>query len=286
MGSSYHIAAILASLFRYPRLSRALGKKRIFQTAAVILMLGCLSKLVLYRPGPPWPQLIVIAPNGLSNSGMALMAAAMLGDIADLDEWQTGLRREAVFSSVLSWADKAGTSFGALPGGYVLVWIGFNAKLGAQAPGTLEAMKFNYFLAPFLGALFAAWIIQRYALTEQRVSEIKAGLAQHRIVARPHAETARGLLRRRHAALRGDRRLLGARHPLHPSRCDQRGRRPSSRPAPSCSRSSEPGSRPPPYKPSAGTPLRLCRSPADTAQSSASSHSARLAAAPSSACAT
>jgi glycoside/pentoside/hexuronide:cation symporter, GPH family len=180
VGSSYHVTAILASLFLYPWLSRRFGKKRVFQIAAGILMLGCLSKLVLYQPGQPWLQLIVIGANGLSASGITLMATAMLGDIADLDEWSTGLRREAVFWSMLTWFDKAGMSLGALLGGYALVWMGFNAKLGAQSATTLEVMKFSYFLFPFLGALLAAWIIQRYNLSERRAYEIKAELSQRR----------------------------------------------------------------------------------------------------------
>lgn len=180
VGSSYHVAAIFASLLLYPWLTRRLGKKRVFQVAAGVLMAGCASKLFLYQPGQPWLQLIVIGANGLSSSGMTLMAAAMLGDIADYDEWQTGLRREGLFASVLSWFDKAGMSFGALLGGFVLVWIGFDAKRGAQSLHTLALMKYSYFLVPFLGALVALWIIRRYDLTEGRAVEIKDELTRRR----------------------------------------------------------------------------------------------------------
>jgi GPH family glycoside/pentoside/hexuronide:cation symporter len=175
------VAAILGSLLLYPWLTRRLGKKRVFQLAAAVLAAGCLSKLFLYQPGQPWLQLIVIGANGLSSSGMSLMAAAMLGDIADYDEWKTGLRREALFASVLSWFDKAGMSFGALLGGFVLVWIGFDAKHGAQPAHTLELMKFSYFLAPFLGALIALLVIRRYALDEAGAYAIKTELSARRL---------------------------------------------------------------------------------------------------------
>jgi len=191
VGSAYHVAAILASLALYPWLTKRLGKKRVFQLAAGVLMLGCLSKLVLYQPGQPWLQLLVTGANGLSSSGMALMAGAMLGDIADYDEWQTGLRREGLFASVLSWFDKAGMSFGALLGGFVLVWIGFNAKLGAQTPRTLELMKFSYFLAPFIGALIALFLIKRYELSEAKSYEIKQALALRRATQKPAAAQTR-----------------------------------------------------------------------------------------------
>ena len=187
VGSSYHVAAIIGSLFLYPWLTRRLGKKRVFQLAAGVLMAGCLSKLFLYQPGQPWLQFFVVGANGLSSSGMGLMAGAMLGDIADYDEWQTGFRREAMFSAVLSWFDKAGMSFGALLGGFVLNAIGFNAKLGAQSAHTLGLMKFSYFFAPFVGALIALLLIRRYELDESRAYAIKADLTARRAAARPTA---------------------------------------------------------------------------------------------------
>jgi GPH family glycoside/pentoside/hexuronide:cation symporter len=180
VGSSYHVAAIIGSLVLYPALARRYGKKAVFQVACGVLMLGCLSKLFLYHPGQPWFQLVIAGSNGLSASGISLMAAAMLGDIADFDEYQTGMRREASFASVFSWFDKAGTSFGSLLGGFVLVWIGFNAKQGAQSAHTLELMKFSYFLMPFLGALLAAIVMSRYSLDEAKVYAIKDELARRR----------------------------------------------------------------------------------------------------------
>ncbi len=180
VGSSYHVAAIFGSLLLYPWLTRRLGKKRVFQLAAAVLMAGCLSKLFLYQPGRPWLQFYVVIANGLSASGMGLIAGAMLGDIADYDEWQTGFRREALFSAVLSWFDKAGMAVGALLGSRLLNWIGFDAKLGAQSAHTLELMKFSYFLAPFLGALIALLLIRRYPLDESRAYSIKADLTARR----------------------------------------------------------------------------------------------------------
>lgn len=185
VGSSYHVTAILGSLFLYPRLARRLGKKRVFQIAAGVLMVGCVSKLFLYQPGRPWLQLFIVAANGLSASGIGLMASAMLGDIADADEWRHGCRREALFASLLSWFDKAGMSFGALLGGFVLVGIGFDAKLGAQSPHTLALMKFAYFLLPFLGALVALLVMRRYSLGEADAYRIKAELAQRRAASAP-----------------------------------------------------------------------------------------------------
>ena len=133
----------------------------------------------------PWLQFIVLITNGAANAGFALLANAMLGDVADLDEWRTGLRREALFTSLLSWFEKAGNSIGSLVAGFVLVWIGFNAKFGAQTPETLRLMQLAYFAMPTSGALLALWLIHRYDLTEAKAYEIKDALVSRRAAALP-----------------------------------------------------------------------------------------------------
>jgi GPH family glycoside/pentoside/hexuronide:cation symporter len=180
IGTSYHVAAITGSIFFYPWLNRRLGKRRVFQLAAGVLAVGCLSKLFLYIPGHPWLQIIIISANGFSSAGVLLIGIAMLGDIADLDEWETGNRREGLFASVLSWFDKAGMSFGALLGGFILNAIGFNAHVSVQSPHTLALMKFSYFCAPFVGAIVALFLMNKYSLTERRAYEIKEALAERR----------------------------------------------------------------------------------------------------------
>src|SRR6185312_3031552 len=58
LGSGFHVAAILTSIFLYPPLARRFGKKRTLQIAIGILIVGCASKLVVYHPGHPWLQFI------------------------------------------------------------------------------------------------------------------------------------------------------------------------------------------------------------------------------------
>lgn len=177
LGSSYMISAIISSALIYPRLARRFGKKRTFQIAACVLMVGCLCKLVIYHPGMPWLQLIVLSANGAANAGIGLMGASMIADIADYNEWLTGRRNEAFLAAIMNWCDKAGNSFGSLLCGFILVWIGFDARRGAQTPLTLELMKYSYFLLPFTGALFALFIMRRYPLDEAHVLRLRAEIA-------------------------------------------------------------------------------------------------------------
>lgn len=173
LGSGYMLSAILSSAIIYPFLATRMGKRTTLQIAAGVLLFGCLAKLVIYHPGHPWLQLIVLTANGASNAGIGLMSASMIADIADYNEWRTNGRNEAFLASIMNWCDKAGNSIGSLLCGFILVWIGFDAKLGAQSPLTLELMKFSYFLMPFLGAILVILLLRNYELDEDKVYYIR-----------------------------------------------------------------------------------------------------------------
>jgi GPH family glycoside/pentoside/hexuronide:cation symporter len=185
IGSSYHVAALLTSVFFFPWLVRRIGKRSALQVAAGLLIAGCLCKLFLYIPGQPWWQIIILGINGIANAGFTLIPTAMVADLADEDEFATGLRREAVFGALLAWFEKAGNSLGGLISGLILAWIGFNALAphGKQSHLTLELMKYSYFAAPATGAVIAILLLRRYTLTQDRAYEVEAVLRQRRMAA-------------------------------------------------------------------------------------------------------
>jgi glycoside/pentoside/hexuronide:cation symporter, GPH family len=199
IGSSYHIAALVTSVLVYPWLERRLGKKRTFQAAAVAMLVGCAGKIFLFQPGWIWTPILVTAFNGIANAGISLMAVAMLADIADEDELRTGLRREGLFSSLLTWVDKAGNSLGSWITGFVVIWVGFQTppkdfsleEAFTQTDTTLWWLKFTYVIVPAIGSLATIWFIRRYALTRERMYKIKDELARRReqAAAEPDAES-------------------------------------------------------------------------------------------------
>ena len=180
IGSGFHVAGIVTSLAVFPYIERRIGKRHTLELAAGVLIVDCLCKIVLYQHGRTWWPLPIVMMNGVSNAGVSLMCVAMLGDISDYDEWQTGLRREGLFNSLLSWFEKAGNSVGYLLSGFILAWIGFNANLGAQSNHTLQLMKLAYVVAPATGALITILLVRRYELTQDQVYEIKEELARRR----------------------------------------------------------------------------------------------------------
>ena len=179
-GGAYHVTGLIVSIAVFPSLIQRWGKQSVFVFSCLIMVAGCLLKLVLYRPGEPWWQLIITSANGAATAGINIASFSMLGDIADRDELTNGVRREAMLSALVTWIGKVGYSTGLLLSGFALVWIGFDAQLGAQTPATLAAMKFAYVVMPLLGALGAIFVARKIAMTEEEAYAIKAQLAARR----------------------------------------------------------------------------------------------------------
>jgi Na+/melibiose symporter-like transporter len=186
IGSGFHIAGIITSLFVFPALARRIGKRRTLQIAAAVLIVDCVSKLFCYQSSEGgalrwavWLPCVVIMMNGITNAGVSLMTLSMVGDIADYDEYQTGLRREGLFVSLLSWFEKAGNSIAVLLTGYILSGIGFEA-LRVQTPETLRLMKYCYAGAPAIGAAITLLFTYRYNLSQDKIYAIKDELARRR----------------------------------------------------------------------------------------------------------
>lgn len=180
IGGAFHIVGLVVSVWVFPPLMRRWGKQPVFQISSMIMVIGCLLKFVLYRPGEPWWQLIITAANGAATAGMNLASFAMLGDMADVDELKNGVRREAMLGAIVTWVSKAGHSLGSLLSGFVLVWIGFDAMRGAQTEETLQAMKYAYILMPLAGALAAVFVARKITTTEREAYAVKAQLAGRR----------------------------------------------------------------------------------------------------------
>ena len=60
-------------------------------------------------------------------------------DICDVDELQSGERREGLYSAVMSFINKVEGSMCNLLGGYMLAWAGFNSVTASQ--GTLPSAE-------------------------------------------------------------------------------------------------------------------------------------------------
>jgi GPH family glycoside/pentoside/hexuronide:cation symporter len=103
---------------------------------------------------------------------------SMTADVCDLDELQTGKRREGVLGAVYWWMVKLGFGIAALLGGFILSVVGFDAE--NVTASSLTGMRLFYTFLPIAGVIGAIWIMKSYDLTEKKSQEIKAQLEQRK----------------------------------------------------------------------------------------------------------
>ena len=105
----------------------------------------------------------------------------MLADICDIDELETGERREGMFSAVYWWMVKMGLAIAGLLGGAMLTWTGFKQDLGiGQSVDTLLWMRIFDVGIPIITSIIAIFIIMTIHDSEEDAHEVRQKLEERR----------------------------------------------------------------------------------------------------------
>ncbi|MEG3122386.1 MFS transporter [Sphingomonas sp. GB1N7] len=131
--------------------------------------------LIAVFPGMLWLLIALAVAQGLTQGSGNLMLRAMVADVADAHELETGHNRTGLFFSVFSLTMKLGPAIGiglALP---LVAWFGFQPK-GHSTAEALEALKYVFALGPALAHIIAASLIWRFPLDEAAHTDIRRAL--------------------------------------------------------------------------------------------------------------
>ena len=120
-----------------------------------------------------WPCLITAVLIGAFTNTMPMINNSMLADVCDLDELNSGHRREAFFSAVFSTADKFALGIAMGLQGFLLVASGFDSKLDIQDPATIKFWLLALVISQPIGFLVAMSAIWFYPLTKKRCQKIR-----------------------------------------------------------------------------------------------------------------
>jgi GPH family glycoside/pentoside/hexuronide:cation symporter len=105
---------------------------------------------------------------------------SMTSDVIDIDELNTGKRREGVFGAIYWWMVKFGLAIAGALSGIILDVIGFNAAISPQSEATLIGLRAFYSGVPILGTLIAIIVMWNYDVDEARAREVSAELERRR----------------------------------------------------------------------------------------------------------
>lgn len=156
------------------QIGRRLGKRGT-AIAGELVQVAINLGLLFVVPGGIGLLLALTVAQGLAQGSGNLMLRAMVADVADHHELETGHNRTGLFFSVFALATKAGPAIGigiALP---FVAWMGFSPK-GTNTPEALETLKLVFALGPALAHLLSAAILWRFPLDAQRHAAIRRAL--------------------------------------------------------------------------------------------------------------
>lgn len=164
----------IISLILWTFISGRLGKRSAF--AIGLLVLGFALPLLVYLSpyGGLSPQLVIFS----SFAGMGLGAAilfpwAMLPDVADFDEQESGEQREGLLYAIFTFGQKLAAGIGVFIIGQMLAAVGYVEGEASQTVTAVNGIRLLMgIVAPciFLAALYFLW---RYPITKQSHRALK-----------------------------------------------------------------------------------------------------------------
>jgi GPH family glycoside/pentoside/hexuronide:cation symporter len=162
------------------RMSRVMGKKKAFIWSQGISIIGYVSLLFLFVPGKPYLFLFALPFISFGIGSLFTLMMSMTSDVIDIDELNTGKRREGIFGAIYWWMVKFGLAIAGLLSGLILSFIDFKSGAPTQTYETMFELRLFFSAIPMIGTLIAIWVMSDYSVDEKKAREISAELAKRK----------------------------------------------------------------------------------------------------------
>jgi GPH family glycoside/pentoside/hexuronide:cation symporter len=162
-------------------LGTRIGKRKAFFVTIGVSAVGYALKWFCYSPANPWLVLVPAPLMAFGLGGLFTLMGSMIADVVDVDELNTGERREGMYGSIFWWVVKLGMAAALAGGGLLLNLTGFDVELGGDQAGTTITMlrAFDAFI-PAAASLLAIALVYVYPITEQTAHEVRTELERRR----------------------------------------------------------------------------------------------------------
>jgi GPH family glycoside/pentoside/hexuronide:cation symporter len=155
--------------------SDRIGKQNVYYVGMTFWVLVSLG--LYFVPRGNITPLYVLAP--LAGVGVAvgyLIPWSMLPDVIELDELETGHRREGIFYGFFVFLQKLGISLGIALSNLAIGAAGFKADLAQQPEAVLTTLQWFVSLLPAIVLLISFIPVWLYPINKKRHAEIMAQL--------------------------------------------------------------------------------------------------------------
>ena len=168
---------IVAGLVLFVRQREAWGVKKSMRIMALAFSLGCFTVLALGRS--LLPTIFGFFTFGIGFAGGMYLIPMMNGDVVDMDEQRTGLRREGMYAGVNSFITKPAISLAQAVFLWLLGAYGYDQGLekGLQSASAETGILMGWTLVPGLLLLLCFVVLHWYPLAGPAWEAIKRRLA-------------------------------------------------------------------------------------------------------------
>jgi GPH family glycoside/pentoside/hexuronide:cation symporter len=157
-------------------MSKKMEKKMTFLICQGISVFGYILLWFLFIPGKPYMFIFALPFFSFGIGSLFTLMMSMTADICDMDELESGKRREGLFGAIYWWMVKFGFAIAGLLTGIIMSIVSFKAGAQTQPEGAVTGLRLFFSGVPILGTLIAMWVMRNYDLTEAKANEIKKEL--------------------------------------------------------------------------------------------------------------
>ncbi len=158
------------------RISKMMEKKKAFLICQSISIFGYILLWFLFIPGKPYMFLFALPFFSFGIGSLFTLMMSMTADVCDMDELNSGKRREGIFGAIYWWMVKFGFAIAGLLTGVIMSMVGFDTSAATQTEGAVTGLRLFFSGLPILGTLTAMWVMWDYDLTEKKARDIKKEL--------------------------------------------------------------------------------------------------------------
>ncbi|WP_121969397.1 MFS transporter [Leptolyngbya sp. BC1307] len=195
MGVDENLVALIVQgtaivmMFVCAALSKRIGKKNLYFLGSGVWILVQIA-LFFLQPGQTTILygLCILASFGVATA--YIVPWSILPDVIELDELNTGCRREGTFYAFMTLLQKIGLAVGIFLVGAALEASGFVKEAAQQPESALNAIRFFMGPVPLVLVICGVVLIYFYPITREAHAEIMLKLAERkRLEAKPLEET-------------------------------------------------------------------------------------------------
>lgn len=159
-------------------MSKKMGKKNAFMLSQGISIFGYIMFWFLFVPGKPYMFIFALPFFSFGIGSLFTLMMSMTADVCDLDELNTGKRREGIFGAIYWWMVKFGFAIAGLLSGAIMTLVGFAPDASTQPEGAVDGLRLFFSGVPIIGTVIAMLIMRNYDVTEEKSNEIRAAIKQ------------------------------------------------------------------------------------------------------------